>query len=243
MEQLQVFESLAFGKLRILELDNVIWFVGADVGKALGYTNPRKAIKDHVDPDDTSRNETLRVNGKLVTLINESGLYSLILTSKLPKAREFKRWITKEVIPSIRKHGGYIVGQETMTDAELLARALLVAQNIVKDRDVKLNQLKRENGDLSQKARYFDRLVERNTLSTLRETAYKVGLRQSEFIRFLISERYVYRGPDRKLKIIEPKSKGLLVLKNSNQILVTPKGVETFRLMVEIWELKDGKEI
>lgn len=69
MEQLQVFESLAFGKLRILELDNVIWFVGADVGKALGYTNPRKAIKDHVDPDDISRNEALRVNGKLVTLI------------------------------------------------------------------------------------------------------------------------------------------------------------------------------
>ena len=75
--------------------------------------------------------------------------------------------------------------------------------------------------------------------NVMRETAYKVGLRQSEFIRFLISERYVYRGVDRKLKIIDSKSKGLLVVKNSNQILVTPKGVETFRLMVDIWGLKN----
>lgn len=77
VEQLQVFESLVFGKLRILELDNVIWFVGADVGKALGYTNSRKAIKDHVDAEDISRNEALRVNGKLVTLINALLCYAL----------------------------------------------------------------------------------------------------------------------------------------------------------------------
>lgn len=110
MNELQIFKSPEFGQLRTIIKDDEIWFVGKDVASVLGYSNPLKAIRDHVDDDDKGMNETFTpAGGKQQTLfINESGLYSLALSSKLPKAKEFKRWITKEVIPSIRKYGGYI---------------------------------------------------------------------------------------------------------------------------------------
>ena len=104
---IQVFENVDFGKVRIIEMDGEPWFVGKDVAIILGYSNPQKAIRDHVDEEDRTVNESFTVNGTMITLINESGLYSLILSSKLPKAKEFKRWVTSEVIPSIRKTGKY----------------------------------------------------------------------------------------------------------------------------------------
>lgn len=110
MNELQIFNSTEFGEVRTIVIDNEVWFVGKDVASVLGYSNPLKAIRDHVDDDDKGMNETFTpAGGKQQTLfINESGLFSLTLSSKLPKAKEFKRWITKEVIPSIRKHGGYL---------------------------------------------------------------------------------------------------------------------------------------
>lgn len=111
MNNLQTFDSPEFGRLRILEQDGILWFVGKDVADVLEYKNPRKAITDHVDEEDrqkqnipTSQNVTLVA---ATWLINESGLYSLILSSKLPKAKAFKRWVTSEVLPSIRRTGKY----------------------------------------------------------------------------------------------------------------------------------------
>ena len=91
--------------VRTLEVDGKPFFVGKDVATILGYTNPQKAIRDHVDEDDKAVNDSFTVNGTAITLINESGLYSLILSSKLPNAKKFKKWVTSEVLPSIRKHG------------------------------------------------------------------------------------------------------------------------------------------
>ena len=96
------------------------YFVGKDVAEALGYTNTQKAIRDHVDDDDKTVNDSFRVNGTALILINESGLYSLILSSKLPKAKEFKRWVTSEVLPSIRKTGGYNANQNDVYKAKRL---------------------------------------------------------------------------------------------------------------------------
>lgn len=105
---LQVYTNENFGKIRGVMIDDKIWFVGKDVAEALGYTNPSKALIDHVDEEDKLNNETLSSLGQRGGwLINESGLYSLILTSKLPKAKEFKHWVTSEVLPSIRKTGAY----------------------------------------------------------------------------------------------------------------------------------------
>ena len=119
MNELKVFENPAFGQVRTIEIDNEPWFVGRDVAKALGYGDDGKsatnAVARHVEGEDRSVTEIVTEAGKRnITIINESGLYSLILSSKLPGAKEFKRWVTSEVIPSIRKTGGYTL--KPMTD-------------------------------------------------------------------------------------------------------------------------------
>lgn len=114
MNELQIFKSPEFGQVRMIIINDEVWFLGKDVAEALKYSNTNKAIKDHVDEEDKQffrGNEMLGLkstNNYGAIFINESGLFSLALSSKLPKAKEFKRWITKEVIPSIRKYGGYI---------------------------------------------------------------------------------------------------------------------------------------
>lgn len=118
MNQLMKFENQQFGEIRLLERNGEPWFVGKDVAERLGYTNPLKAIRDHVDKEDKGVNEMDTPGGKQeIILINESGFYSLILRSKLSSAKQFKRWVTSEVLPSIRKTGTYMTelkGQEKM---------------------------------------------------------------------------------------------------------------------------------
>ena len=143
MNGIQVFNNPEFGSIRTLEINGNPYFVGKDVATLLGYSNSTKAMQDHVDKEDMSFNESLKLsrqNG--AWLINESGLYSLILSSKLPSAKRFKRWVTSEVLPSIRKAGGYIAGQEQMTDSELMAKALLVAQKQINERNAQIERMK-----------------------------------------------------------------------------------------------------
>lgn len=114
MNELKIFENSEFGKIQVIERNGEPWFIGKDVAEILGYTNPRKALNDHVDDDDKlifKSNETVlldfAVPNRGLTIINESGLYSLVLSSKLEKAKAFKRWVTSEVLPAIRKTGSY----------------------------------------------------------------------------------------------------------------------------------------
>lgn len=129
MNELQIFTSAAFGSVRIIDKGGQPWFVGKDVADILGYSNSSKAIPQHVDEEDRQKqNLPTAQNGKLVAaswLINESGLYSLILSSKMPKAKEFKRWVTSEVIPAIRKHGGYLTAdkiEQALTDPDTIIK-------------------------------------------------------------------------------------------------------------------------
>lgn len=127
MNELTVFQNQEFGRLRTAEIEGEAWFVGKDVARALGYTNPQKAIRDHVDDEDRTVNEMFTVNGTPITLINESGLYSLVLSSKLPAARKFKHWVTSEVLPSIRKRGGYgngVSAEQVIEIAQHMAAAM-----------------------------------------------------------------------------------------------------------------------
>ena len=144
MSEIKIFENQEFGKLRALEKDGEMWFVGRDVAVALGYAKPENAIANHVYEEDKT-GTLIQGSGSnyksKVIVINESGLYSLILSSKLPTAKAFKRWITHDVIPSIRKTGGYIAGQETMSDADLMAKALLVAQRQIEQRDKQITEM------------------------------------------------------------------------------------------------------
>ena len=114
--EIQVFENQEFGEIRIIQRNNQIWFIGRDVTDVLAYQNNRDAIRIHVDDEDKA--DVVIHDGsqnRKMAIINESGLYSLILSSKMPKAKAFKRWVTSEVLPSIRKHGAYITG-DTLDD-------------------------------------------------------------------------------------------------------------------------------
>ena len=120
--KIQIFENSEFGKVRTLMIDGEPWAYGKDIAVALGYAKPTDAVRNHVDPEDRTVSKTETVNGTAPVLINESGLYSLILSSKLPKAKEFKRWITSEVLPALRKTGHYGTAQKpTPTDPAKLA--------------------------------------------------------------------------------------------------------------------------
>lgn len=159
MNELRVFDNAQFGQVRTINKDGEPWFVGKDVAEALGYSNPRKALYDHVDIEDKTDGVTIRDSigrPQNPVIINESGLYSLVMSSKLPNARQFKRWVTSEVLPSIRKNGGYIAGQETMTDDELLANALMVAQRKIEARDKQIEVQEKQIEAMHPKALFAD---------------------------------------------------------------------------------------
>jgi prophage antirepressor-like protein len=119
MNEIQIFKNENFGEVRVVEINGNSYFAGKDIAEILGYANPQKAIRDHVDEEDKTLNETFTVNGTMLVLINESGLYSLILSSQMPKAKEFKRWVTSEVLPSIRKTRRYDMTDYTELTPEL----------------------------------------------------------------------------------------------------------------------------
>ena len=153
MSSLITFENMEFGKLTVMEKDGEFFFIGKEVAEKLGYARGRKAVLDHVDAEDRDEVPFQDAIGRMqkTSIINESGLYSLILSSKLPQAKDFKRWVTTEVLPSIRKNGGYLKNQEHMSNEEILANAVLLANNLIAEKEKIIE-------DLEPKAKYFDEL-------------------------------------------------------------------------------------
>ena len=184
--QLQVFENEEFGKVRVLEIDGQPWFVGKDVTDILGYGNGSRDINRHVDAEDRRnyRNGTSEINNRGITIISESGLYALILSSKLPSAKRFKRWVTSEVLPTIRKHGAYL------TDA--------VLEDAIKSQEFAfelLRKLQAEKGKtaalldqmevLIPKARYCDTVLMSGGVVPVSIIAKDYGMSAMEFNRLL----------------------------------------------------------
>ena len=135
MNELQIFENEEFGSVRIITKDNEPWFVASDVAKALGYRMASDMTR-RIDEEDKGYTKVRTPGGEQeMSIINESGLYAGVFCSSLDSAKSFKHWVTSEVLPSIRKNGGYIAGQETLSDEELMAKALLIANNKIKERD------------------------------------------------------------------------------------------------------------
>ena len=243
------FTNPEFGEVRTLNIENEPWFVAADVCKALEIGNPTDAMR-RLDADErTLVSIEGASNGLSVNAVNEPDLYTLVLGSRKPEAKAFKRWITHDVIPSIRKNGGYIAGQETLSPEELMAKALLVAQKTIEEKDkllsrtsVELSAAKVENEIMRPKAGYFDEVVDRNLLTNFRETAKELGIKPKSFVNFLIEKKYIYRDKRGKLLPYEDKNDGLFEVKEcfnektqwaGTQTLVTPKGRETFRLLCQ----------
>lgn len=230
---IQIFENSEFGKVRTLEIDNEPWFVGKDVAEILGYSQPSVAIFKRVDSDDKGVSKMETPGGEQsVVIINESGLYSLILSSKIPTAKRFKRWVTSEVLPTIRKTGSYSVIPKDYPSA---LRALA-------DQYEKNQKLLAENTVMKPKAEYFDCLVDRNLLTNFRTTAKELHIKQNQFISWLLDNKFVYRD---KKGSLQPYSKyaDYFHIKDSKsqtgkwagtQTLITPKGKEVFRLLLGI---------
>ena len=238
---MQIFKNEQFGEVRMIEENGKLLFCGLDVARALGYARPGKAIIDHCK--GVLKRDTLTSGGmQSLSYITEGDVYRLITHSKLETADKFERWVFDEVIPSIRKNGGYIAGQETMSDVELMARALIVAQNVIEEKNRQISGLTEENLLMKPKAEYFDDLVDRKLLTNFRDTAKEFHLGQKRFIAFLTDNGYAYR--DAKGRIL-PHQKyvdaGLFELKECRsersrwagmQTLITPRGRETFRLLL-----------
>ena len=138
-----IFKNPEFGQIRTVVIDSDAWFVGKDVALVLGYADVNKAIAMHVDDEDKKLNDKTSPSfgQRGATIINESGLYSLILSSKLPTAKKFKRWVTSEVLPAIRKTGGYIPHDEEMSDAEIMAKAFQISQRTIEEQHRKIGAL------------------------------------------------------------------------------------------------------
>ena len=243
----RIFEHPDFGAIRTMTIDDEPYFVGKDVAVILGYADPNKAIAMHVDEEDKLNDKTSSSLGQRGGwLINESGLYSLVLSSKMPNAKKFKRWITSDVLPAIRKHGAYMTDEtieQVLSDPDTIIR--LATQ--LKEERSKNKALSQKNTELlvekqimQPKADYFDELVDRNLLTNFRETAKQFGIKEKVFIRFLLDKKYIYRDQKGHLMPYAEKAGDLFEVKESTnnktgwigtQTLVTPKGRETFRLL------------
>ena len=235
MSKLITFENMEFGKLTVMEKDGEFFFISKEIAEKLGYANSRKAVLDHVDSEDKGVTEWNTLGGvQNVSIINESGLYSLILSSKLPQAKEFKRWVTKDVLTSIRKNGGYIKNQENLSKEEILANAVLLANNLIAEKDKVIE-------GLEPKAKYFDELVDNNLLTNFRNTAKELHIPQKVFIQFLIDKEFIYRDKKNRLLPYAKNNKGYFEIKewcrNDNdavgiQTFVTPKGRHFLLLLI-----------
>jgi len=241
MNELMIFNNPEFGEIRTIEENGKVLFCGSDVAKALGYKRPADAVTAHCKGSVIRR---LPTNGgeQPVKFIPEGDIYRLVIKSELPGAEKFESWIFDEVLPSIRKHGGYIANQENMTPEELMAKALMVAQKTLAERDARISALTVENQIMAPKAAYFDDLVDRNLLTGLRETAKELNVPPKQFVSFLLDGKYLYRDKKKKLMPYQRHvDEGLFVLKEcfndktqwgGTQTMVTPKGRETFRLLM-----------
>lgn len=248
-ENIKIFNNAEFGEIRVMLIDDDPWFVGKDIAVALGYAKPENALSAHVDEQDKT---TTLIQGdgsnykSKTTIINESGLYSLIFSSKLESAQRFKHWVTHDVLPSIRKHGMYMTGNllETAIANPDFVIGLIQNMKAEKEKNAALQtqnkQLCEKNEEMQPKADYFDDLVAWNVSTNFRSTAKELRIPERLFIKMLISDGYIYRDKNKGILPKAGKGDGLFAVKEycnqknkhgGVQTRVTPKGRETFRLL------------
>lgn len=247
MDKPQVFSHTMFGELPVIVVDGVEWFGATEAAKSLSFADPYAAVRNHIDEEDLMVHPVLTDGGiQHKKFTNESGLYSLILGAAKQgnnpeikaKAKEYKRWVTSEVLPTIRKTGGYVANEDAFIQTylphadehtKLMFRATL-------------ETVRRANEQIAimrPKADYFDALVDRNLLTNFRDTAKELQVKERVFIAWLLDKGYVYRDGKGKLKPYAQFVPDLFNLKEWErnekadvQTLVTPKGRETFRLLL-----------
>lgn len=249
MNELIIFNNPEFGTVRTLEESGNVLFCAKDVAAALAYKDTDDAIRRHCRypvkrgvPHPQSPDKTIEM-----TFIQESDLYRLVFSSKLPTAEKFTDWVTEEVLPSIRKHGAYMTPdtiEKLISNPDTiiqLATALKEEQGKRKALEIANSALTVETQIMKPKADYFDDLVDRNLLTNFRDTAKQFHTKQNDFVSFLLTKKYIYRDKSGKLLPYQRYvDEGLFELKEcineksgwkGTQTLITPKGRETFRLL------------
>lgn len=246
MNELQIF-NYHDNEIRTIEKEDGIWWVLADVCKVLGLSTPAR-VAERLEEDEVSQTHIIDSIGRQqdMTVINESGLYNVIIRSDKAEAVPFRRWVTHEVLPSIRKHGAYMT-PETLEKVLCSPDTIIQIATALKQEQEKSKALEAVNSSLTvqnqimaPKAEYFDELVDRNLLTNFRETAKQLELKERDFVQFLIKKKYIYRDKKGKLMPYADKNNGLFEIKecfnektqwSGTQTLITPKGRETFRLL------------
>lgn len=236
MDNLRIFISNEFGEIRTIEIDGKPYFVAHDVASALGYVNPRKAISDHCR--GVTKRDTQTTSGiQSMSYIGEGDLYRLIMKSKLPSAERFESWVVDEVIPSIRKNGGYIANQENLSPEQIVANALIVANNIIEEKNKQIEEMK-------PKADFFDSVADSKTAISMNEVSKVLNVKgygRNNLFEFLREnkilqnnnvpyQRYVDNG---WFRVIEQK-----YMKNGEPVVTTKtlvyqKGVDAIRKMLK----------
>lgn len=215
MNELKIFNSPEFGQVRTVMIGGEPWFVGKDVAIALGYGNPRQGIASHVDAEDKGVQKLDTPSGEQeMTIINESGLYSLVMGSKLPTAKQFKHWITGEVIPSIRKYGAYLTPEkveEVLLNPDTLiklATELKAEREARKNAELEAASAKQVIGELKPKADYTDRILSSKGTVPTTAIAKDYGMSAKALNQKLHELRVIYRMGSQWLLYAKYQAKG-----------------------------------
>lgn len=232
MSELQIFSNPEFGKIRTIQQGEKTLFCASDIARSLGYSNPNKAVNDHCRAITKC---STPISGKMqdINFIPEGDVYRLIVHSKLPSAEKFEQWVFDTVLPSIRKNGGYISGQENLTPEQIVANALIVAQNIISQKDKQIEQMK-------PKAEFFDAVADSKTAISMNEVSKVLGIKgygRNNLFEFLRNigildrwnvpyQRYVECG---WFRVIEQKYSKNGEQCVSTKTLVYQKGVDAIR--------------
>lgn len=239
--KIEVFKNEQFGSVRTTLINDEPWFVGKDVTDILGYTNSRDALAKRVDDEDKKDGVAICDSigrTQYPIFINESGLYSLILSSKLPSAKAFKRWITHEVIPTIRKTGGYMTDSLLAQIQNNPAVIYEFANALITERS-RSKMLEQQLTIAKPKADYYDAFINPDDCTNIRTTAKELKIPERKFVQFLLKERFLFRSPSGQLLPYNKKSnEGLFIVRDfvtyaftGSQTYFTPKGKDVIRLL------------
>lgn len=234
-------------EVRTILVNDEPYFVGKDVADVLGYSNPQKAIRDHVDLEDKTQNDSFTVNGTAVVLINESGLYSLILKSKLPSAKKFKRWVTSEVLPAIRKHGGYLT-PEKVEEALLNPDTIIQLATQLKEERTGRLIAEQKISEYEPKISYLDSILSSTDSVTISQIAadygmspqqmnkllHKLGIQKKVGNQWLLCKKHMNQGYTKSHTTEIPKADG------GTKIVMNTKWTQKGRLFIYELLKKEG---
>ena len=244
MNELRIFSNPEFGEVRTVTIGNEVWFVGNDVARALGYQKPDQAVRTNVDEEDSTLMGVSDANNhtQKMKVINESGLYSLVMSSRLPSAKRFRHWVTSEVLPALARTGEYKMQKpDSYTISDPVERAKRwIEEQEDKNKEIKIRDDKIT--ELEPKAMICDEMISSNMLTSFRDAAYILGISQSQFTGWLEENGYVYRNADNLLRPTEKyRNSGLFEVKpfksrssyyTGAQTCVTARGLAAFKVIL-----------